>query len=180
MQEYAESDVRNTCPCDQSFWNSPCLDTNADWKECWIWSICPVWDFKHAGEQVPCVIVFGPCVCSESFTGCFSFLPFPQCLLAIHLSISLLTEVYQLSLLVLSSSTNSKGSSVSTYPFLHRPQLLLLKSPGLANHVGGKSLGPKFSHAVFGSLIVMCNPPEFHKLFRSLQIMEQTHDNQGM
>jgi hypothetical protein len=60
----------------------------------------------------------------------------------------------------------TKGSSVSTYSFLHEPQLLLLKSPGLANHEGGKSLGPKFSHAVFGSLIVMCNPPEFCKLFR--------------
>jgi hypothetical protein len=58
----------------------------------------------------------------------------------------------------------AKGSSVSTYLFLHKPQLLLLKSPGLANHVGGKGLGPKFSHAVFGSLIVMCNPPELHKL----------------
>jgi hypothetical protein len=58
---------------------------------------------------VPCIIVFGPCVCNESFTGCFSFLPFPQCFLAIDLSISLLTDVYWLSLLVHSSSTNSKG-----------------------------------------------------------------------
>jgi hypothetical protein len=28
VQEYSESDVRNTCPCDQPFWNSSCLDTN--------------------------------------------------------------------------------------------------------------------------------------------------------
>jgi hypothetical protein len=60
VQAYPEYDVSNTCPCDQSFWYSPCNATNANWSECWIWSICSVWNFKHAGECTVqlCAMVF--------------------------------------------------------------------------------------------------------------------------